>query len=174
MSETAATREHAPAPGTMGREMTPPPDAAPLRTYQGVVYPWQCDHVGHMNVMWYVGKFDEATWFFLDAIGLTRTLLAAERRGMAAVEQRIAYERELLAGDAIAVETTLLEVRPRVLRFAHRMLVADGNATAAVMMQTTVHLDLAARKAVTLPDAVRRAAEARVGTLELPWERRRT
>jgi acyl-CoA thioester hydrolase len=30
-------------------------------TYRGTVYPWQCDHIGHMNVMWYVGKFDEAT-----------------------------------------------------------------------------------------------------------------
>ena len=28
-------------------------------TYRGVVYPWQCDHMGHMNVMWYAGKFDE-------------------------------------------------------------------------------------------------------------------
>ena len=31
-------------------------------TYRGTVYPWQCDHVGHMNIMWYVGKFDEANW----------------------------------------------------------------------------------------------------------------
>jgi hypothetical protein len=29
-------------------------------TYRGTVCPWQCDHVGHMNIMWYVGKFDEA------------------------------------------------------------------------------------------------------------------
>ena len=31
-------------------------------TYCGTVYPWQCDHVGHMNIMWYAGKFDEANW----------------------------------------------------------------------------------------------------------------
>jgi hypothetical protein len=24
-----------------------------ILTYRGVVYPWQCDHMGHMNVMWY-------------------------------------------------------------------------------------------------------------------------
>jgi acyl-CoA thioester hydrolase len=145
--------------------------ATAMRTYQGVVYPWHCDHVGHMNVMWYTAKFDEATWFFFNALGLTRTLLAAERRGMAAVEQRIAYERELLAGDAVAVDTTLLEVRRRVLRFAHRMLVPDTGATAAVMMQTTVHLDLAARRAVALPEAVQQAAGALVGAMDLPWER---
>lgn len=21
-------------------------------TYRGVVHPWHCDHMGHMNVMW--------------------------------------------------------------------------------------------------------------------------
>jgi hypothetical protein len=31
-------------------------------TYRGVVHQWHCDHMGHMNVMWFVGKFDEATW----------------------------------------------------------------------------------------------------------------
>jgi len=144
----------------------------PTRTYQGIVYPWHCDHVGHMNVMWYVGKFDEATWFFFNRIGLTRELLAAEGRGMAAVEQRIAYQREVRAGDALAVDTTLLEVRPRVLRFAHRMLVPDSDETAAVMMQTTVYLDLVRRKAAALPAAVQRAAEPLVGTLPLPWDKR--
>ena len=49
-------------------------------TYRGTVYPWQCDHVGHMNIMWYVGKFDEANWNMLARIGLpkaTDTLRAA-------------------------------------------------------------------------------------------------
>jgi acyl-CoA thioester hydrolase len=31
-----------------------------MTTYKGCVYPWHCDHVGHLNIMWYVGKFDEA------------------------------------------------------------------------------------------------------------------
>jgi acyl-CoA thioester hydrolase len=32
-----------------------------ILAYRGTIYPWHCDHMGHMNVMWYVGKFDEAT-----------------------------------------------------------------------------------------------------------------
>ena len=46
--------------------------AEPLLTYRGTVYPWQCDHMGHMNVMWYVGKFDEATWQFMASLGLSQ------------------------------------------------------------------------------------------------------
>ena len=41
----------------------------PEITYRGAVYPWHCDHVGHMNVMWYVGKFDEATWNLFHRVG---------------------------------------------------------------------------------------------------------
>ena len=37
-------------------------EARLIESYRGAVYPWHCDHMGHMNVMWYVGKFDEATW----------------------------------------------------------------------------------------------------------------
>ena len=48
-------------------------------TYRGTVYPWQCDHMGHMNVMWYVGKFDEATWQILSTLGLSRTRLNRPR-----------------------------------------------------------------------------------------------
>ena len=51
----------------------------PLLTYRGTVYPWHCDHMGHMNVMWYVGKFDEATWHFFNAIGLSPTYLNVPR-----------------------------------------------------------------------------------------------
>lgn len=25
-------------------------------TYRGTVYPWQYDHVGYMNIMWYVAE----------------------------------------------------------------------------------------------------------------------
>ena len=64
-------------------------------TYMGTVYPWQCDHVGHMNIMWYVGKFDEATWNFLARIGLTPSYLRESCRGMVAVQQNVAYKREL-------------------------------------------------------------------------------
>ena len=29
--------------------------------YRRTAYPRQRDHMGHMNVMWYVGEFDEAS-----------------------------------------------------------------------------------------------------------------
>ena len=97
-----------------------------IDTYRGAVYPWHCDHMGHMNVMWYVGKFDEATWQFFALLGLTPEFLRRNRRGMAAVEQRIAYQRELYAGDVITVGTGALEVRDRLTRPRSRHLPRQG------------------------------------------------
>jgi acyl-CoA thioester hydrolase len=63
----------------------------PLLTYKGAVLPWHCDEMGHMNVMWYVGKFDEATRHLFCALDLTPNFLRDNNRGMAAVEQNIQY-----------------------------------------------------------------------------------
>ena len=102
-------------------------------TYRGTVYPWQCDHVGHMNIMWYVGKFDEANWNLFARLGLTPSYLRKSGRGMAAVQQNISYKRELLAGDIVEVRSELLEVGVRPSR-ANRFQFAWSNLPTYHMM----------------------------------------
>ena len=133
-----------------------------LLTYKGAVYPWHCDHMGHMNVMWYVGKFDEATWHLFHAIGITPALLRENNRGMAAVEQNIQYKRELLAGDIVSVHSAVLEIKDKAIRFTHEMRNADTGEVAAVTVLTGVHLDKAARRACAFPEEVKERAAAMI------------
>ena len=130
-----------------------------METYRGAVYPWHCDHMGHMNVMWYVGKFDEATWNLFAAIGVTAKFLRDNRRGMAAVQQDITYRRELLAGDIVAVRSAFIEVREKTARFVHEMLDAQTGELAARCFLTAVHTDTATRKSCAFPEDI--AARAR-------------
>jgi acyl-CoA thioester hydrolase len=127
--------------------------------YRGVVYPWHCDHMGHMNVMWYVGKFDEATWNLFASIGITPAYVRDQRRGMAAVQQNIAYEKELTAGDVVVVRSEILEVREKVIRFQHE-LITKQTARSAVCELTGVHLDLRTRKSRPLPPEIVARARA--------------
>jgi acyl-CoA thioester hydrolase len=129
----------------------------PFLTYKGTVYPWHCDHMGHMNVMWYVGKFDEATWQLFAAVGLTPAWLRAHDRGMAAVEQHVRYLRELTPGDVISVRTRVLEVKDKSLRFAHAMRHDVTGEAVAETELTAVHLDAIARRATAFPPAIRAA-----------------
>ena len=121
-------------------------------TYRGAVYPWHCDHVGHMNVMWYVGKFDEATWNLFHDLGITPAYLRANHRGMAAVDQHIEYRRELKAGDVVTVRSQLLEFAGKKVRFRHEMVNNETGEVAAVTELLGVHMDTQARKACPFPD----------------------
>ena len=135
-----------------------------LLTYRGTVYPWHCDHVGHMNVMWYVGKFDEASWHLFNTIGLSTPYLRSAQRGMAAVEQHISYLQELHAGAVVSVRTRVLEVKERSLRFEHEMV---DDATQSVAARTTlkaVHLDAVQRKSAAFPATVIAKAQALIAS----------
>ena len=131
-----------------------------LLTYKGTIYPWHCDHMGHMNVMWYVGKFDEATWHLFHALGITPAYVRNNRRGMAAVEQTIQYRRELLAGDIITINSALLEMKDKSIRFMHDMRKTDTDEIAATTTLTGVHLDTVARRACAFPPAIRQKGAA--------------
>src|SRR5262245_66498434 len=125
-----------------------------VETYRGAVYPWHCDHMGHMNVMWYVGKFDEATWNLFAMIGVTSAFLRENRRGMAAVQQDITYKRELVSGDTVTVRSAFLEVREKVAKFVHEMRHGVTGELAAVCVLTGVHTDAQTRKSCPFPGEI--------------------
>lgn len=127
-------------------------------TYRGTVYPWHCDHMGHMNVMWYVGKFDEASWQILASLGLTRTRTREEGIGAVAVEQHIKYKRELLAGDIVTIRSGVIEVKDKVLQLFHEMRNEETGEIAATMTVVAIHIDVHARKARALPEDIRERA----------------
>ncbi len=131
-----------------------------IETYRGAVYPWHCDHMGHMNVMWYVGKFDEATWNFFAKLGITPKFMLENKRGMVAVHQEISYKTELLSGDVVVIHSATLEVKDKSLRFIHEMRNAVTDEVSSITILTGVHLDKEKRKASNFPDEVRKQAES--------------
>ena len=129
-----------------------------INTYRGTVMQWHCDHMGHMNVMWYVGKFDEATWNLFAQCGITAKYLRESGKATAAVDQRLQYRRELLAGDTVVINSGVLEVRDKVIRFFHEMRHASTGEIAATCRLTGVHMDATTRKADPYPASALAAA----------------
>ncbi len=139
-----------------------------IETYRGAIYPWHCDHMGHMNVMWYVGKFDEATWNLFAEMGVTTAFLKENRRGMAAVQQNITYKRELLAGDTVAVRSAFIEVREKVAKFVHEMVNAQTGEVAAICVLTGVSTDMRTRKSCPFPEDMVARAQGLVRAYAVP------
>ena len=127
-------------------------------TYRGVVYPWHCDHMGHMNVMWYASMFDHACWQLLAMLGLHPYRFAQDGTGVAAVEQHIQYRRELHAGDTVTIQSALLEVKDKSIHMLHKMLHDASEKVAATTVVVAVHLDTKIRKAIRLPEDIRQKA----------------
>jgi acyl-CoA thioester hydrolase len=134
-------------------------DRRTLLTYRGTVYPWHCDHVGHMNNMWYAGKFDEASWSLLLQLGITPSYLRDSHCGMAALSQETEFKRELLAGDVVEVCSEVLEIREKIIRFVHTMYNAEGGEIAATCAITGIHMDRRIRKSCPFPASMRDKAE---------------
>ena len=137
-------------------------------TYRGTVQTWHCDHMGHMNVMWYVGKFDEATWNLFAMIGVTAAFLRENRRGMAAVQQNITYKRELHVGDTVAVRSGLIEVREKTTKFVHEMRNAVTGEVSAICVLTGVHTDSQTRKSCPFPAEIVQRARGLIRAYDLP------
>ncbi len=131
-----------------------------FETYRGFVYPWCIDHVGHMNVQSYVGRFDEASWHFVARLGLTPRFLAARQCALVALDQRIAYRREVLQGTLLEVRSTLCEARTKTLRYQHRMLDSECGHEVAQMELLVGYLDKLSRRTTPLPEVVLARARA--------------
>jgi acyl-CoA thioester hydrolase len=144
------------------------PDQELVETYRGAVYPWHCDHMGHMNVMWYVGKFDEATWNLFALAGVTAAFLKENKRGMAAVQQNITYKRELHAGDTVVVRSAFLEVKEKTARFVHEMRHAVDGEVSAICVLTGVSIDTQTRKSCPLPAEIVERGRKLVRAYDLP------
>jgi acyl-CoA thioester hydrolase len=132
-----------------------------IMTYKGTVYPWHCDHMGHMNVMWYVGKFDEAVWNLFLEVGITPSYLRSQNRGMVAVRMSIEYLQELRAGDVLEIRSEIIGLGNKAAALKQTMLNAEGRGIAARWEAIVVHIDTQSRKAVALPESVRTAIRSK-------------
>jgi len=117
------------------------------------------DHVGHMNVASYTARFDEATWHFLGALGLTPEFMKENNRSAVAADQRTQYKREVLAGSLLHTTSELRVLGRKSIRFAHTMYDSSSGEVVATTELVGVYFDLVARASVDLPDLVREAAK---------------
>jgi len=126
-----------------------------IETYRWVVYPAELDHMGHMNVMWYTSKFDQSTWHFFASLGITPSYIRENNCGMAALEATTKYLAEVMAGDLLVINSKILELRDKTIKFQHVMINAETNEVVASTEMIGAHLDREKRRACSFPEEIR-------------------
>jgi len=126
-----------------------------MQTYRGVVFPWYCDQFGHMNVRWYGGFFDDASFQIWTLLG--HGMKRMEEAGFHTVIARsaIEYKREIGPGDLFAIETGFIKCGTKSCTHVQRMINADTDVLHATQETVEVFFDAATRGAIAIPDDIR-------------------
>jgi acyl-CoA thioester hydrolase len=131
-----------------------------LETFRGVVYPWDCDQMGHLNVQHYVGMYDQASVHLFAAFGLSHAHGRETNMGFADVRHVIEYKGELGPGAAGRMEGRVTGIGNSSIRHEHRLLDIDTDEVAATFEVVSVYFDLRARTSTPLPQEFRERAQA--------------
>ena len=119
-------------------------------TYKGAVMTWECDSNGHMNVMYYINKYENAGRHFGLEMGLTE-LGEKEDLGIVVLEQTVKYFKEVFEDDLLYVESSLLDVGNKAFTVLHEMYNAKNKELVSNMKIALVLFDKVHRKALPFP-----------------------
>lgn len=130
-------------------------------TYAGVVHPWMCDTMGHLNVRHYVAMFDDASFQLLGRVTGKEDPEAG--LGWADVRMEIDYKHETPVGTLVTIRSRVEKVGASSLTYLHEMYGSLDGIVHARMRTVTVRFDLRRRGKVELDPATRERALALAG-----------
>jgi len=126
-----------------------------MLTYRGAVMTWECDSNRHMNVMYYINKFEHAGRNFDLELGLHEESSESEF-GVVVLEQQIKYLREVFEDDLLYIKSSLQEVGNKVFKVYHEMYNGRNDELSSTMLATLVRFDKTARKSLPFPEGRRK------------------
>lgn len=124
-------------------------------TYRGVIYPWQCDAMGHFTTRHYMAMFDEAAWHFLYEVGFDKAMLDEKKIGWADVRHEIEYLRELHQGELVVIESKPLSIGNKSIDYQLEMKPVGEDEVCARLISKTVQFDLTTRRAIPVLPEIR-------------------
>ena len=124
-------------------------------SFRSVVDPADCDFLGHMNVSRYFAACSDGVFAIQSELGLTANDMRQGRRlSFAVVSAQSDFRAELVAGDAIRLETSIIDLGTKSITFRHRLIRAEGNKLAFETVFKCVMLSLETRRAAEIPEEV--------------------
>ena len=128
-------------------------------SFRSVVDPTDCDFLGHMNVSQYFAACSDGVFAIQSEMGLTASDMRGGRQlSFAVVNAQSDFRAELAAGDAIRLETSIIEIGSKSMTFRHKLIRAESDALAFETVFKCVMLSLETRRAAEIPEDVREKA----------------
>ncbi len=123
-------------------------------TYKGAVMTWETDSNRHMNVMYYVNKFEHAGRSFNLDLGL-HEIINQQDTGIVVLEQKLNYYQEVFEDDLLYVESSLVDIGNKAYTILHEMYNAKNKELVSTMRIILTLFDKTERKALVFPKALK-------------------
>lgn len=118
---------------------------------------WECDSNGHMNVMYYINKFENAGRNLSLEMGVSKIM--SKEIGFVVVEQTIKYLKEVFEDDLLYVESSLVRFSNKAFTMRHEMYNGLTKEVVSSMEVVGVLFDKVNRKAISIPVERREALQ---------------
>lgn len=129
--------------------------------FKSVVDPSDCDFLGHMNVSKYFSACSDSVFALQAAMGLTAEDMRLGRRlSFAVVHAESDFLAELSSGEAIHMESEVLEIGGKSMTFRHTLRRSSDGKSAFRTVFKCVLLNLETRRAEVIPEDVAQHAKA--------------
>ena len=123
-----------------------------ILTYKGAVMTWETDSNKHMNVMYYVNKFEHAGRNFNLDLGLYDIVHKGDV-GIVVLEQKLNYHREVFEDDIVYVESSVIDIGNKAYTLFHEMYNGRTKELVSTMRVVLTLFDRVERKAIIFPQA---------------------
>jgi acyl-CoA thioester hydrolase len=137
-----------------------PATARWVETFKGAVLASEYDAEAYMNSQMYVSRFDQATWFLLQSVGVTPDRIKKQKLRVAIVRENYQFLAELRGGELLTIKSGFFAVGGKYIRFIHQMFNSVTARMVATSDCTAVLASVTSGKSVPLPGSLKKAAEA--------------
>ncbi len=141
-----------------------------VHTFKGALLASEYDFASHMNSHMYVSRFDQATWFLLQAIGMTPASMKQENLRVAIVRQNYQFLEELRGGELVEIKSGFLAIGEKYFRFIHQMYNDETGKMVATCDSVAVQASLESGKSVPMTEELQEKAKRHLVTANVPMD----
>lgn len=130
-----------------------------METNRAVVFPAQCDHLGHMNVRYYAHIFDDASFHAWASIGITFDDMYAQKAVTVVAHAATDFIQEVKAGSLVKVESAFVKLGIKSTTYRQRLVNVETGVLHAKQKMVEVFFNLETRESVAMPETFRKIIE---------------
>jgi acyl-CoA thioester hydrolase len=139
---------------------------------------WECDELGHLNMSYYIDKFEQARMVLFTRLGLLNAFRSQAHSTVRSCDIHIKYLAEARPGTPLRIESAIIALHEDTAEVGHVMYHRDGRI-AATLREIVEHIYCPEDRRFAWPSRLRQAcaahtdqmpAPARPRNLSLDWD----